>query len=54
VRFVQPDQPYLFITTFNEWHEGTQLEPSVEHGDRYITLTRELTQQLRARGNSGR
>ena len=31
--FVSAKQPFLFITTFNEWHEGTELEPSLEHGD---------------------
>lgn len=45
--FVRPDQPFLLVTTFNEWHEGTELEPSVEHGDNYLTLTRELAGVLR-------
>jgi hypothetical protein len=46
-KFVRPDQPFLIVTTFNEWHEGTQLEPSVEHGDLYLRLTRELIGELR-------
>ena len=36
------DQPFLFITTFNEWHEGTELEPSREYGDSYIDLTKRM------------
>jgi hypothetical protein len=27
------------ITSFNEWHEGTEIEPSLEYSDLYINLT---------------
>ena len=27
------------ITSFNEWHEGTEIEPSLEYGDKYIKLS---------------
>ncbi len=47
--FVGPDQPFLMVTTFNEWHEGTELEPSKEYGDLYLRLTRELVGGLRSR-----
>lgn len=47
--FVGPTQPFLLVTSFNEWHEGTELEPSTEFGDRYLTLTRELAGALRGR-----
>ena len=30
------------ITSFNEWHEGTEIEPSVEYRYQYIDLTRIL------------
>src|SRR4051794_41011677 len=29
-RFVGPDQPFLPVTSFNEWHEGTELVPSTD------------------------
>jgi len=28
------------ITSFNEWHEGTEIEPSLEYGYQYIDITR--------------
>jgi hypothetical protein len=48
-QFVGPDQPFLLVTSFNEWHEGTELEPSTEYGDMYLRLTRELAAELRKR-----
>jgi hypothetical protein len=30
------------ITSFNEWHEGTEIEPSLEYDYQYINLTRDI------------
>jgi hypothetical protein len=33
---------WLWVNSFNEWVEGTYVEPSVLFGDRYLQLTREF------------
>lgn len=36
---IQCDPDWVLITSFNEWHEGSEVEPSVEYGDEYIRRT---------------
>ena len=36
-RSSSPD--HYIVTSFNEWHEGTEIEPSLEYGYEYIDLT---------------
>jgi glycoprotein endo-alpha-1,2-mannosidase len=31
------------VTSFNEWHEGTEIEPSREYGNQYLNFTFEFT-----------
>ena len=35
----ESDLDCVLITSWNEWHEGTEIEPSVEHGFQYLTET---------------
>lgn len=37
----RPD--WITITSFNEWFEGSNIEPSVRFGTRYLRLTRQFT-----------
>jgi hypothetical protein len=32
---------WVLVTSFNEWHEGSEIEPSVEFGRQYLDLTRQ-------------
>jgi len=41
----RPD--WVLITSWNEWHEGTEIEPSIEFGDAYLQLTKEYAARLR-------
>ena len=41
----QPD--WILITSFNEWHEGSEIEPSKENGRFYVDLTREYSEKFK-------
>ena len=34
---------WVLITSWNEWHEGSEIEPSIENGDRELRSTYEFT-----------
>ncbi len=42
----------VVLSTFNEFHENTHIEPSTRLGTVYADLTREFTGRLRARGTT--
>jgi hypothetical protein len=37
----------ISITSWNEWFEGTQIEPSQTYGNQYLTPTRQMSDQYR-------
>lgn len=43
------DPDWILITSFNEWHEGSEIEPSIEHGKLYLQLTRSLANRFKGR-----
>ena len=44
------DPPWILVSSWNEWHEGSEIEPSLEHGRRYIDVTRAWADRFRQRG----
>ncbi|MEZ6071967.1 MAG: glycosyltransferase [Pirellulales bacterium] len=45
-------QPNLvLVTSYNEYHENTHIEPSKTHGTRYMDMTRELTSKVATQWN---
>ena len=50
--FISSDVPHVAITSFNEWYEGTEIEPSHRYGVSYLDSTKELSQRQNKRGTS--
>jgi hypothetical protein len=48
----QPD--WIVINSFNEWPEGTYIEPSQAHGSLYLDLTREWSARFKGADFSSR
>jgi len=43
---------WVVITSWNEWVEGSQIEPGVSYGNLYLDLTRELAARFRAQAGT--
>ena len=39
---------WLIVSSFNEWVEGSYIEPSVQYGDTYLQMTKEYVERFRA------
>ena len=39
----------VMISTFNEYHENTHIEPSRNHGSLYLNMTQEFVQEGKRR-----
>ncbi len=44
---LQSNPDWLWIHSFNEWVEGTYIEPSAMYGDKYMQMTKEFVQQFK-------
>ena len=40
----------VVVSTWNEWHESTSIEPAVQYGDLYLQLTRQFADVFKAVG----
>jgi Glycosyl hydrolase family 99 len=45
-KLIYSAEQIIYITSFNEWHEGTQIEPNTEVGNIYLEATKNQIQQL--------
>ena len=45
----RPD--WVLITSWNEWHEGSEIEPSLEYGDQYLQVTGGYASRFRRGGD---
>ena len=45
---IEADPHWVLVTTFNEWHEGSEIEPSLQFGQKYLDLTAEFAERFKA------
>jgi hypothetical protein len=46
---LKPQPDLVIVSTFNEYHESSHIEPSLDNGSRYIDMTRQFTALLNAK-----
>jgi glycoprotein endo-alpha-1,2-mannosidase len=46
---IEADPHWVLITSWNEWHEGSEVEPSHEDGDTYLKMTAELAARFKSK-----
>ena len=49
---IKADPHWILITSFNEWHEGSEIEPSLEHKRQYLDLTGEYAERFKSQKRS--
>jgi hypothetical protein len=45
---IAADPHWVLITSFNEWHEGSEVEPSLQCGSKYIELTGQFAERFKS------
>ncbi|MBW8040023.1 MAG: hypothetical protein FVQ85_08500 [Planctomycetes bacterium] len=51
---IKANPHWILITSFNEWHEGSEIEPSAEYKHEYLELTGEYSKRFKAKKRSAR
>jgi glycoprotein endo-alpha-1,2-mannosidase len=46
-RAIEADPDWVLITSFNEWHEGSEIEPSRQLGEAYLDLTTQYAKRFK-------
>lgn len=46
---IKADPDWILITSFNEWHEGSEIEPSLEYQKQYLDLTASYAKSFKAK-----
>jgi glycoprotein endo-alpha-1,2-mannosidase len=49
---IKANPHWVLITSFNEWHEGSEIEPSTEYGQKYLELTSQYARTFKAKKRS--
>ncbi len=49
---IKADPHWILITSFNEWHEGSEIEPSLEYKHEYLELTGRYAERFKAKKRS--
>jgi hypothetical protein len=44
---IEADPDWVLLTSFNEWHEGSEIEPSLEWGDQFLNLTADYSKKFK-------
>jgi glycoprotein endo-alpha-1,2-mannosidase len=46
---IKDNPDWVLINSFNQWHSGTEIEPSLELGDKYLKLTADYAARFKGR-----
>jgi hypothetical protein len=53
VEGLDPAPHFVLVSTFNEMHENTHIEPSQHNGSLYVDMTRDFVSRLKRRHDRG-